>query len=309
MRSPTRAIVRALVYLTWTALLIPVQAGALALRLPLRKRLPRFYHATCCRILGIEVQARGAPSADHPVLFVANHASYLDITVLGSLIPGSFVSKAEVADWPFFGLLAKLQRTVFIDRRSAKAASHRDEVGWRLAAGDDLILFPEGTSSDGNRVLPFKSALFSVADPRGRQRPLVVQPVSVAYTHIDGLPLGREWRPHVAWYGDMEIGDHIFNLIALGRLRVEVTFHPPLDHSAIEADLARAGGATPSGLRKALAERSHVLVAQGHGAALFARGRPAGNGDAPSGRDGAARQSPSAPRTPPQAGDGAPVLP
>lgn len=271
MRSPLRAIVRAVIYGLWTAILIPVQMVAVLLRSRLANRLPRFYHRACCRILGIDVRHQGELSRDHPVLFVANHATYLDITVLGSLIAGSFVSKAEVADWPFFGLLAKLQRTVFIDRRSSKAAHHRDEIGARLEAGDDLILFPEGTSSDGNRVLPFKSALFSVAERRVRDRPITVQPVSVAYTHIDGLPLGREWRPYVAWYGGMDIGAHICNLIALGKLTVHVMFHPPFTMADVEA--AAQGSVTPSALRKLMADRSHAVVAHGHALALFASGR------------------------------------
>lgn len=271
MRSNSRAILRAVLYGSWTLLLLPVQIGAVAFNLPLAKKLPRFYHRTCCRLLGIHVAAQGLPSHDHPVLFVANHASYLDITILGSLIRGSFVAKAEIANWPFFGLLAKLQRTVFIDRRGAKAAHHRDEIGARLEAGDDLILFPEGTSNDGNRILPFKSALFSVAERQVKGRPIVVQPVSVAYTHIDGLPIGREWRPLVAWYGDMEMGHHVVNLIALGKLKVEVRFHEPF--TIAEMAPAGPGSITASGLRKLMADRSHAVIAEGHAKALFATGR------------------------------------
>jgi 1-acyl-sn-glycerol-3-phosphate acyltransferase len=268
MRSPLRAIMRAVLYGIWTALLLPIQMLAVMLRLDIAKRLPRFYHRVCCRILGIDVQCRGEPSRDHPVLFVANHTSYLDIEILGSLIAGSFVAKAEVANWPFFGLLAKLQRTVFIDRRGSKAALHRDEIGARLEAGDDLILFPEGTSGDGNRVLPFKSALFSVAERRVAGRPIVVQPVSVAYSHIDGLPIGREWRPYFAWYGDMDLGDHIRNVISMGRLTIQVVFHPPLS----TAEMAAMQG-TPSALRKLMADRSYAAVVEGHAQALFATGR------------------------------------
>jgi 1-acyl-sn-glycerol-3-phosphate acyltransferase len=208
------------------------------------------------------------------VLFVANHASYLDITVLGALIRGSFVAKAEIADWPFFGLLAKLQRTVFIERRSAQAAKHRDEIARRLEAGDDLILFPEGTSSDGNRILPFKSALFSVAEREVEGRPLTVQPVSVAYLKLDGLPIGREWRPNVAWYGAMNLLKHAWNLFTLGKLTVEVGFHPPLDMAALALP-APDGAAPVSGgaRRKAMAERSQAAVEAGFAESLFASGR------------------------------------
>lgn len=248
--------------------MLPVQMVAVPLGLKAARRIPRFYHRVCCRLLGFQVQTHGQVSQDHPVLFVSNHSSYLDIVVLGSLIPGSFIAKAEVAGWPFIGLLAKLQRSVFIERRGSKAADHRDEIGARLEAGDDLILFPEGTSNDGNRVLPFKSALFSVAERRVHDRPIVVQPVSIAYTHIDGLPIGREWRPHFAWYGDMELGHHLMTLIALGKLTVQVVFHPPFSM----ADVA-VPGTTASAQRKLMADRCYAAVTDGVGHLLFARGR------------------------------------
>ncbi|HEY4134513.1 MAG TPA: lysophospholipid acyltransferase family protein [Alphaproteobacteria bacterium] len=283
MRSQLRAIVRLAIYAVWTLLLLPVQMVAVVFGLRLASRLPRVYHRGCCRIIGIDLVVRGAPSDAHPVLFVANHASYLDITVLGALIRGSFVAKAEIAHWPFFGLLARLQRSVFIERRSAHAAQHRDEIARRLAAGDDLILFPEGTSSDGNRILPFKSALFSVAEREVDGRPLAVQPVSVAYLKLDGLPIGREWRPNVAWYGDMSMMGHAWNLFTLGKLTVEVGFQPLIDMAtlapsvpaapALEAPAAALPPLTGGARRKVLAERSQAAVEAGFAESLFASGR------------------------------------
>jgi len=271
MRSPLRAVVRLTLYAGWTLALLPLQMGAVLVWPRLASNLPRVYHRGCCRIIGIELQVRGERAQGKPMLFVANHASYLDITVLGALIRGSFVAKAEIADWPFFGLLAKLQRTVFIERRSAHAAKHRDEIGRRLEAGDDLILFPEGTSSDGNRILPFKSALFSVADREVDGKPLAIQPVSVAYLKLDGLPIGREWRPRIAWYGGMNMIAHAWNVFSLGKLTVEIGFHAPLDLAALvgPAEGSAAGGAR----RKLLAERSQAAVEAGFAESLFASGR------------------------------------
>ena len=116
----------------------------------------------------------------------------MDISVVGSLIDGCFVAKAEIAGWPIFGFLTKLQRSVFVDRRPSRSVTQRDEIQHRLEAGDSMILFAEGTSSDGNRVLPFKSSLFAVAQRRVNGRPIMVQPVSVAFSHLDGMPMGRE---------------------------------------------------------------------------------------------------------------------
>ncbi len=190
-----------------------------------------------------------------PTLFVSNHCSYSDVTVLGSVISGSFVAKSEVARWPVFGYLAKLQNSVFVDRAGIKAREQRDGMIQRLAAGDNLILFPEGTSDDGNRVLPFKSALFSVAQHRFENGDTVkIQPVTIAYTRLDGMPTGRALKPYFAWYGDMELVSHIWELAGLGLITVEIVFHTPVEMSAF-------------GSRKALAAHCHEAVSAGLAAA------------------------------------------
>jgi lyso-ornithine lipid O-acyltransferase len=214
------------IYLAWTFALMPVQAIGLLLRRSWVAEFPRFYHRRCCRILGLRVRQIGEPVTARPVLFASNHVSYADITVLGSLIAGSFVAKNEVAGWPLFGRLAKLQRSVFVDRQVRSTAQQRDAIAERLAAGDALILFPEGTSGDGNFILPFKSALFSVVF--NREQPVTVQPVSLAYTRLDGLPIGRTLRPFFAWYGDMDLAPHLWRLLGLGSIEAVVEFHAPV---------------------------------------------------------------------------------
>jgi len=225
------------------------------------RTLPVFYHARCCRILGFRIRVVGTPTSWRPVLFVANHVSYADITVLGSVIAGSFIAKAEVADWPFFGWLAKLQRSVFVDRRVRSTVTQRDAISKRLAVGDALILFPEGTSSDGNRVLPFKTALFAAAEQGKGLSPVVVQPVSIAYTRLDGMPIGRLYRPLFAWYGAVDLAPHIWSMIGLGTVEVVVEFHPPTFLS-------------DCGSRKSLASYCYARIAGGLAGALFGRPQP-----------------------------------
>lgn len=243
-----RSLWRSTAYLSWTLLLLPVQLAALATRARLATTLPLFYHRGVRRIIGLDVACRGAPSPARPTLFVCNHVSYLDVVVLGSLIPGSFVAKHEVAGWPLFGLLARLQRSLFVARRGAAVVREHGEIGARLAAGDNMILFPEGTSSDGTRVLPFKSALLAAAERAAG--PLAVQPVSIAYPRLDGQPLPRRLLPAVAWYGDMTLAGHLWRLLGLGRVGAEVTFHPAVD-------------ATRFVSRKALAAHCQAAVAAG----------------------------------------------
>lgn len=228
--SPARAFLRIVVYAAMTLVLIPVQALLVLLRLHGPSRwLPVYYHRAVCWVLGLKVEQRGQISSAHPTLFVSNHVSYLDIEVLGSLIAGSFVAKAEVATWPFFSVLAKLQRTVFVDRRIASTRGNADEMLQRLGHGDNLILFPEGTSGDGTRVLGFRSSLLAVAQLTKNGKPITVQPVSITYVRLDGIPLGRHWRPFYAWYGDMSLAPHLWQMAGLGEVLVMVNFHEPTD--------------------------------------------------------------------------------
>jgi 1-acyl-sn-glycerol-3-phosphate acyltransferase len=193
---------------------------------------------------------------------VANHTSYFDILVLSSAARVSFVAKSEVASWPLFGTLARLQETVFIERaKRSQTVEARDLIRERLAQGDALVLFPEGTSNDGNRVLSFKSALMGAAeaelgaDPQGRVRHVPVQPVSVSYVGLYGLPMARDMRPLFAWYGDMELVPHLWEAMCTGPLDVIVEFH-----AQISVDT--------EGGRKALAAAAEAVVRRGQARAL-----------------------------------------
>jgi 1-acyl-sn-glycerol-3-phosphate acyltransferase len=269
---------RVLLYAVWTLPLMALQVVLLATDSRHAMRLPMIYHRVCCRILGFRVGVFGTPSRRRPTLFVANHASYTDITILGALIEGSFVAKSEISKWPFFGWLAKLQRTVFVDRRIRTTAKQRGDLGARLEAGDNLILFPEGTSNDGIRVRPFKSALLSVAERTHRGEPVAVQPVTVAYTRLDGMPIGRLDRPVFAWYGDMDLMPHMWHLLGRGTIAVEVEFHPVVTLG----DFAS---------RKALTEHCQRVIAAGLAIALSGRRDAVVTAADPS---GAAMESPAA---------------
>lgn len=260
MTNPFVATLRFLGFLVCTLAALPAYLTLLAFGWKGCPRYVRVYFAVVTRILGFHVVRKGVATADaSPVLFIANHASYLDIIVLGSLIEANFVAKSEVAGWPGFGFLSRIARTVFVDRKRGGTGKERDALSSRLAAGDSLILFPEGTSNDGNRVLPFKSSLFAVAQAKGEGgAALPVQPISVAYTRLDGHPMCRAFRPFYAWYGDMTLAGHLFALLGLGQLTVEVVFHPPVTI----ADF---------GDRKALANHCHDVIANAVVASLSGR--------------------------------------
>lgn len=214
-----------------------------------RPVLPMWFHRGLARSLGIRIVAHGRPARRRRVLFVANHLSWSDIPVLGARIPGSFVAKSEVGTWGPIGWLATFAGTVYVERqRRARAGRQRDTIAARLAGGENIILFPEGTNSDGVDVLPFKSTLFAVADG---VEDLLIQPVTIAYTRVNGLPVTRERLPDLAWIGDTELMPHALTFMALGRVRADLMFHPAVRPEAF-------------GDRKALARHCEAVIADGY---------------------------------------------
>ena len=213
-----------------TAVGIPLQWLSLKLSLPTRRSIPALYHRILLKLLGVRVTVKGAPAADRPLLILANHSSWLDISVIGSLTPLVFVAKSEVAGWPLIGLLARFQRTVFVDRQRRHATGEVNRtIAERLQDGDPVVLFAEGTSSDGNRVLPFRTALVgAVREAIADGAEVTVQPLAVSYVRLQGLPMGRLHRHIAAWYGDMDLAPHLLEVLRHGSIDVEVSFGEPL---------------------------------------------------------------------------------
>jgi 1-acyl-sn-glycerol-3-phosphate acyltransferase len=233
-------------FLGLTVPLMPVQAILVRTSPRLARRFPHWYHRQVCRLLGVRLTVEGEVPRDRPVLIVSNHTSWLDIPVMSAVAPVSFIAKKEVGGWPFVSSLARLQRTVFVDReRRTATGATANEILQRLSAGDAMVLFAEGTSSDGNRVLPFRSALFAAVKPSGRDGDTVppdaiVQTAAIVYTRLHGVPLGRFDRPHVGWYGDMEMTGHAWELLKSGPIDVTVRLGPalPLETFADRKELA-----------------------------------------------------------------------
>lgn len=219
-----------------TSALIAVQWTLAALKLPGRRKVALAYYKLVCALLRARVRVVGEPVRQHRVLMLANHLSWLDILVIGSVIPAAFVAKREVRSWPLVGKAAELQHTIFVDRmRRQQTGAANAEIAGRLAEGDPVVLFAEGTSSDGNRVLPFRSALVGAANDvltqSGHDEPLWVQPLSICYTGLQGLPMGRQHRPLVAWYGDLAFVPHLTKYIRRGAVDAVVTFGEPAPYA------------------------------------------------------------------------------
>ncbi len=263
----------------WTLVACLIQALLLALPGHAKVAFARFYWATITRLIGLDVCVIGAAVPGRRVIFAANHSSWLDIPVLGGRFEACFVSKDEIARWPLVSTVAKLGRTVFVSRQRTATGRERDDMHGRMVAGDNLLLFPEGTSSDGGRVLPFRTSFFSIAEqaawPEG-DPPLIV-PISVVYDRLAGLPTGRSSRSVFAWYGDMNLASHFWQLAQWRGMRVTVLIHPPLDprEFATRKVLAQAAWDAVAGGAAALRQNRPVrplpdAVATPPGAQVFA---------------------------------------
>lgn len=256
MIATLRIVVVAAAFLIVTLSLLPVQLAALAAGHSLMRSLPRLWHRIMCRIIGLKVVVHGRLSAERPLLIVSNHISWKDIMVLGSVADVVFIAKSEVRQWPVFGWLARLQRSVFVDRaRPREVGVQTSEVSERLLAGEAVVLFAEGTTSDGNRVMPFKSSLFGAASaalPRAPDNTVHIQPVAIAYTGIHGLPMGRYHRPVASWPGDVALVPHLLGVLREGALEVDVVFGETIAFDAA-ADRKKTARHVEAQIRSAVA--------------------------------------------------------
>ncbi len=212
---------------------------------PITSRITQVVCQIALRIMGIRVHTTGQAMRE-PGLSVANHSSWLDIFALNANRPLYFVSKGEVAAWPGIGWLARATGTVFIRRARKEAAQQVEMMRGRLLNGHHLLMFPEGTSTDGQRILPFKSTLFATLSGMKDRSSLSIQPVTLQYH----APKGRDARFY-GWWGDMDFGPHLLSILSVARHGwIDVTYHTPIK---LADDLDR----------KALAQIAHTAVSNG----------------------------------------------
>ena len=251
-------------FVVLTAALAVVLGVMALLRLPGRGKVSLRYSRAVCALLGVRINVVGAPPQHHAVLILANHVSWLDILAITATVPVIFVAKSEVRRWPLIGWVARARGTVFVERdRRQRTPEANADIAGHLAEGQSIVLFAEGTSSDGNRVLPFRSALVGALRAALAQveagRRIAVQPLSVGYTGLLGLPMGRQHRPIVAWYGDRDLLPHLREFLRRGAVDVTLSWGEPVEFE---------GGAE----RKTVVRSLEAVVRALTAAAL--RGRP-----------------------------------
>ena len=215
---------------------------------PVTPRITKAVCRGCLRILGIGLKQQG-DALQRPGAVVSNHASWLDIFTLSASQPACFVARRDVGNWFGIGILARATGSVFIERDPRQAAKQCKDLANRLACGDKVLIFPEGTSTDGMRVVQFKSTLFAAFfEPDTRDR-LYIQPVTLRYFP----PTGEDPRLY-AWWGDMDFGPHLWSILTAPSGGVaKLILHPP----------EKVGNFAN---RKVLARHCEAVVAQGHSA-------------------------------------------
>ena len=185
------------------------------------KWLPVIFHKLLIWLLSVQIEFEGEINKSNNCnLYISNHISYLDIPILGSNYPLRFVAKSEVEVWPLFGFLAKLARTIFISRNRFDSLNQKSKIFKSLSSDEKVFIFPEGTTSDGNRVLDFKSSSFSALEGKN----LIIQPIVILYSELNGIPINRWLRPVIAWYGDMDLKPHLSALVNLRSIRARLIY-------------------------------------------------------------------------------------
>lgn len=231
--SPYLSIVRLTLTFFWTLTCCSIQALFFFFPKNFFYFIPKLFFKVLLIIFGIKVKLQGKME-DKNMLYISNHSSYLDIIILGSKLDALFVAKSEISKWPIINKVVKLGKTIFVDRK--KIFNTKFQVSLlekKLTAGTNIILFPEGTSSDGSKVLPFKSSLFAVTEKKLNNH--YIQPISISYTGLDGLPMCRKFLPFFAWYGDMDLAPHAWKFLGLSSCEIDLSFHEKIPFSKFKS--------------------------------------------------------------------------
>ncbi len=221
----------------------------------------RFLRSRFCRVgcmaLGIRVETDGELPTGAPILLVANHISWTDVLALGSVAPIVFTARHDLAEWPILGGLAHRYGTLFVNRTRRRLIPETNrKMAQKMAEGEIVALFPEGTTGDGTRLRAFKSSHLASAHELLRQRDdlgaVAIAPTVVAYTRRNGLHLGRNGRAAVAWYGDLDFTPHLLDLVRSGPTRCRIRFLAPIWCTA-QSDRKRIAREAAAAIRTAFA--------------------------------------------------------
>lgn len=245
--SNLRAAIKVATIFAVLLILLPPYILTFPLGTSFRRAFSYPFFKICLFCNGITVTIKGKKPSKEANFYISNHVSYLDIPLLATIVDGIFVAKADVSKWPIIGMLAKLGRTQFVSRKAIDTLKERNEISKRLKSGEKIFLFPEGSSSNGQELLDFKPGLLSTALLPSTNNQMVIQPLSIIY----GPGQDQDHRDQYAWYGDMDLTPHVWNLLkAKNKQEVVIIFHPQTWPSSFQD-------------RKILAQWAHSQIKSG----------------------------------------------
>ena len=229
MYGNIKSVIKLVLIAVWVGFWYPLAWLAYRFqKISYRDKMSVIFNRGLLKIIGIKLVVSGEATQDRPLLLVSNHVSYLDIPIIAAQTAVCFTPKIEIASWPLIGSITRVSGALFIDRRPEKVLEFKKALHNTLASGRIVCLFPEATTGNGLRLQPFKSGFFSLADEPIEGQRLTIQPACIAYTHISGLPIDSAQWPNIAWYGDMILAPHAWELMQLGPIKVHLTFLPPI---------------------------------------------------------------------------------
>lgn len=261
-----RALAFVLTMAGFLVLAVPVQFLARRRNWLLQHRIQIFFCQVMCGVIGVRVSVHGRLPPTGPRFVVANHVSWTDVIALASVYPLVFLAKKEVAQWPVLGFLARLQGTIFVDRANRRAIPEvNSALAGRLRQGRDVVVFAEGTSSNGADVLKFNASHFAMLKELAEDEtlPVTVAPTALAYTRHDEEDPSQSEAYDVGWYGDMSFVPHLWGLMKRGGARCHIFCGAGVDPSAVEDRKALAQAAEASIralLRSAFAARAPTTI-------------------------------------------------
>ena len=216
---------------SFTFAMLPLYHIATSLRKTSHAPLALFYLRTLNRILNVRVHVVGKPEGGGPFFLASNHASWLDIPVLGSILPMDFMALGSLQQYRGFGFMARQGRSQFISGAQGRGLlSERGVFEAKLRRGTNMAFFPESMIGTGNSLYAFRSSFMGMQDEHGA--PIAVTPVSISYSYVHGMPMSRKTRARFGWRGNCSVTEAIWNTACLGAMDVVVSFHPPMENEA-----------------------------------------------------------------------------
>lgn len=252
------ASVRFASILLWLLMLVPISILTIVTSKALHQSLLIFFYRGMLAILGVKVILQGAKKNElrsmKNTLCVANHLSYLDVFIYGAYLPVRFTPKKEVRHWPVIGWLCLLTRAMFIERSARQSLEHIQHLRSAIQSGDNVMVFPEATTSNGMALLPFKSTFFRVLERTDENAAdgsnIKLRPVALQYCTTNGKPVTTQKEmDFYAWYGDMVLIPHLWALLTIPRSEVMLSILPEI-------------GCDKGANRKALCKESEARIRQ-----------------------------------------------